>query len=73
MTPAQRRRRLIALMKQHDLTRERVANLVGAPSRKVVDSWLAPAGTTSHRVMPGYRLDLLELKIRQELAHGRVP
>lgn len=69
MTPAQRRRRLILLMRKHGLTRERVAQLVGAPSRKVVDAWLAPAGTTTHRNLPGYRLELLEHKLTTEVSH----
>ncbi len=64
MTPATNADRLRALMKKHGLTRPAVAEKLGV-SRATVNTWLAPPGASSHVPMPGHRLELLEIKLKQ--------
>lgn len=57
--------RLKHLMREHALSRSRVALLLGV-ARQTVNSWLAPPGAPSHRNMPGNLLRLLQLIIERD-------
>jgi len=58
-----RRRRLLAIRKSEDLTNVGIAELAGA-KLKTVESWLSTPGTASHRPLPAYRLELIELRLK---------
>lgn len=54
--------RLRQLMKKHDLTRKRVAELARR-GVSTVDTWLAPATAKSYHPMPDNALALIELEL----------
>lgn len=61
-----RRRRLIAIKREHDLTYAGIAELAGA-SIKTVEGWLATPGTAGYNPIPAYRLDVIldRIKLRK--------
>jgi hypothetical protein len=67
-----RRRRLLAIRKSEDLTNVGIAELAGA-KLKTVESWLSTPGTASHRPLPAYRLELIELRLKARKASGAKP
>jgi len=56
------RERLIGLMREHQLDRMDVAELVRV-RREQVDSWLLPGEAPRHEDVPEMAIELLELKL----------
>lgn len=55
------------IMKQNNLTRKATAEIIEV-NKKTIDKYLAPIGATSHREIPHYRIELLELKLKEKSA-----
>ena len=51
-----------ALLKKHNITREKAAGLVHV-SLRAMHNWLAPIGTANHRAMPLAVWELLLIKL----------
>lgn len=66
---AKRRRRLIQIKRENGLTYAGLAELAGARI-KTVESWLSTPGTSGHRPIPAYRLDLIELRLQIQKRGG---
>lgn len=66
MTKAERTRRLRELRKEHDLTADDIADLLGR-SKSIVDHWMSGR----HYVIPAIALTLLEYKLDERSPHER--
>jgi len=62
---SKRRRRMLKLCRENDLTHAGVADLAGkGTSIKTVHAWLQNPGTAGYRPIPAHRLELIEINIR---------
>lgn len=68
-----RRRRLLAIRRENDLTNAGLAELAGEGTTiKTVEHWLADPAATSYRPIPAFRMELIELRLRMKQAMGGV-
>ena len=62
-------RRLLRLIKKHELTSDQVAELVKV-TRSAVEKWRQTEGGTAYRNMPPTHLELLEIKLGEKTWRG---
>lgn len=73
-TPINRRRALLKLKAEHDLTYAGIAELAGeGTSIKTVEGWLASPGAASYRPLPAWRMELIELRLQKQIQQGLIP